>query len=84
MEKSESLKLDMDSKDEIQSIIYQLKAIQQMIDSQHSLVNEYKWRLLARNVKNLDGMFQRVFDCLDSAICVIGDIISELEKLFQQ
>jgi sensor domain CHASE-containing protein len=80
MEEKISPKLDTETVNEIKSTIIQLRAIWDVIDAQHILMNEYRWRLLCRNLVTISDMFQKIIEHCEEIKDLIIDIIDELKS----
>jgi uncharacterized protein YdcH (DUF465 family) len=81
MEEKVTQRMDMETVNEIKSIKIQLLCVKDVIDAQHILVNEYRWKLLCMNLVKVSDMFQRLMDSMDEVITQISDIIEELKRL---
>lgn len=80
MEEKISPKLDTETVNEIKSIILQLRCVKDVIDAQHTLVNEYRWKLICMDLVKVSDTFQRLMDRMDEIIIQIEDIIEELRS----
>jgi len=73
-------KIEYDRKSELGSIQTQLRYFCDIFELQKSIIGELMFRLWVRDLKVVKQKLEQIDNCIDTVICLIGDVIVEIDK----
>jgi hypothetical protein len=80
----EILRKNFERKEELVTIQAQLRNLAEILELQKIMIGEYAFRLYRRDLKRMKNEFERIQNCLDTVICLLSDIVIEIDSEFEE